>query len=188
MNDRCRLSEVETVSEIETDWKEPFNHAQGIAIIELGKYKNMTLTDQINNDLKAAMKAKDKQTMTALRAIKSQLLLAATEKGAGETSDEAGIKMLQKLVKQRKESAELYQSQGREDLAAPEMAEAAIIEKYLPKQLSAEELKPILQAIIDRVGAKEPKDMGKVMGVASKELGGKADGKTISTVVKELLS
>lgn len=149
----------------------------------------MSLTDQINNDLKAAMKAKDKETLTALRAIKSQLLLAATEKGAeSEFSDEAGVKMLQKLVKQRKESAELYKSQGREDLAEPELAEAAIIEKYLPKQLSAEELKPILQAIIDKVGAAGPQDMGKVMGAASAQLGGKADGKTISTVVRELLA
>lgn len=149
----------------------------------------MSLTDQINNDLKEAMKAKDKETLTALRAIKSQLLLAATEKGAdGGSSDDAGIKMLQKLVKQRKESAELYKSQGREDLASPELAEAAIIEKYLPKQLSVDELKPILQAIVDKVGATGPQDMGKVMGMASKELGGKADGKTISTVVKQLLS
>ena len=148
----------------------------------------MSLTDQINNDLKEAMKAKDKETLTALRAIKSQLLLAATDKGGGESSEEAGIKMLQKLVKQRKESAELYKTQGRNDLAEPELAEAAIIEKYLPKQLSAEELKPILQAIIDKVGAAGPQDMGKVMGAASKELGGKADGKTISTVVRGLLS
>lgn len=148
----------------------------------------MNLTNQINNDLKEAMKAKDKDTLTALRAIKSQLLLAATEAGAGETSDEAGIKMLQKLVKQRKDSAELYQSQGREDLAGPELAEAAIIEKYLPKQLSEDELKPIIQAIVDRVGATSMKDMGKVMGMASKELAGKADGKAISSVVKGLLS
>lgn len=148
----------------------------------------MSLTDQINNDLKTAMKAKDTQSLTALRAIKSQLLLAATEKGGGESDEEAGIKMLQKLVKQRKESAELYASQGRQDLAEPELAEAAIIEKYLPKQLTEDELKPILQAIIDKVGAAGPQDMGKVMGAASKELGGKADGKTISTLVKQLLS
>lgn len=148
----------------------------------------MSLTDQINNDLKEAMRAKDKESLTALRAIKSQLLLAATEKGGGESDEEAGIKMLQKLVKQRKESAELYKSQGREDLAEPELAEAAIIEKYLPKQLSVEELKPILQSIVDKVGATGPQDMGKVMGAASKELGGQADGKTISTVVRELLS
>ncbi len=149
----------------------------------------MSLTDQINNDLKEAMKAKDTVRLTALRSIKSQLLLAATEKGAdGESSDEAGLKMLQKLVKQRKESAELYKSQGREDLVEPELAEAAIIEKYLPAQLSEEELKPILQAIVEKVGASGPQDMGKVMGMASKELAGKADGKTISTVVRELLS
>jgi uncharacterized protein YqeY len=148
----------------------------------------MSLTDQINNDLKEAMKAKDTTTLTALRAIKSQLLLAATEKGGGESSDESGIKMLQKLVKQRKESAELYKAQGRNDLADPELAEAAIIEKYLPKQLSEDELKPILQAIINKVGAAGPQDMGKVMGAASAELAGKADGKTISMVVKQLLS
>lgn len=148
----------------------------------------MSLTDQINNDLKEAMKAKDTTTLTALRAIKSQLLLAATEKGGAESGDEAGIKMLQKLVKQRKESAELYKTQGRNDLADPELAEAAIIEKYLPKQLTEDELKPIIQALIAQVGATGPQDMGKVMGAASKELGGKADGKTISLVVKQLLS
>lgn len=148
----------------------------------------MSLTDQINNDLKTAMKAKDKETLTALRAIKSQLLLAATEVGAGDSDEEAGIKMLQKLVKQRKDSAELYKEQGRDDLAEPELAEAAIIEKYLPKQLSEEELQPIIQEIIDRVGAESMKDMGKVMGAASKELSGKADGKKISSVVKQLLS
>ncbi|MFM1876177.1 MAG: hypothetical protein RL266_1914 [Bacteroidota bacterium] len=148
----------------------------------------MSLTDQINNDLKTAMKAKDTTTLTALRAIKSQLLLAATEKGGGETDEQAGIKMLQKLVKQRKESAELYKAQGRNDLADPELAEAAIIERYLPKQLSEDELKPIIKAIIDKVGASGPQDMGKVMGAASTELAGKADGKTISTVVRQLLS
>lgn len=148
----------------------------------------MSLQDQINNDMKEAMKAKDTVRLTALRAIKSQLLLAATEAGAtGETSEEAGIKMLQKQVKQRKESAELYKSQGREDLAEPELAEAAIIEKYLPKQLTEEELKPILKGIIDQVGAAGPQDMGKVMGAATKQLGGKADGKTISSVVRSLL-
>lgn len=147
----------------------------------------MSLTDQINNDLKTAMKAKDTTTLTALRAIKSQLLLAATEKGGGETDEQAGIKMLQKLVKQRKESAELYKAQGRNDLADPELAEAAIIERYLPKQLSEDELKPIIKAIIDKVGASGPQDMGKVMGAASAELAGKADGRTISIVVKTLL-
>lgn len=149
----------------------------------------MSLQDQINNDIKEAMKAKDTVRLSALRAIKSQLLLAATESGAtGEASEEAGIKMLQKQVKQRKDSAALYKEQGREDLAEPELAEAAIIEKYLPAQLSEEELKPILQGIIDQVGASGLQDMGKVMGMASKQLGGKADGKTISTVVRQLLS
>lgn len=148
----------------------------------------MSLTDQINNDLKEAMKAKDTTKLTALRAIKSQLLLAATDKGGGETDEQAGVNMLQKQVKQRKESAELYKTQGREDLAEAELAEAAIIEKYLPKQLSEDELKPILQAIIEKVGAAGPQDMGKVMGAASKELAGKADGKTISAVVRQLLS
>jgi hypothetical protein len=149
----------------------------------------MSLTDQINNDIKEAMKAKDATTLTALRAIKSQLLLAATEKGASDQpSDDAGIKMLQKLVKQRKESADLYVAQGRKDLADAELAEAAIIERYLPKQLSEDELKPLIQAIIAKVGASGPQDMGKVMGAASKELAGKADGKTISSVVKQLLS
>lgn len=148
----------------------------------------MSLTDQINNDLKAAMKAKDTTTLTALRAIKSQLLLAATEKGGGESDEQAGIKMLQKQVKQRKDSAELYKGQGREDLAEAELAEAAIIEKYLPKQFSEDELKPVIQAIVDRVGATGMQDMGKVMGAASQELAGKADGKTISSVVKGLLS
>ena len=149
----------------------------------------MSLTDQINNDLKEAMKAKDTLRLTALRSIKSQLLLAATEKGAeGESSDEAGIKMLQKLVKQRKDSAELYLSQDRKDLAEPELAEAAIISKYLPTQLTEEELKPILQAIVEKAGASGPQDMGKVMGMASKELAGKADGKSISNVVRQLLN
>lgn len=148
----------------------------------------MSLTDQINNDLKEAMKAKDTTTLTALRAIKSQLLLAATEKGGGESTEEAEIKMLQKQVKQRKESAELYKTQGREDLAEAELAEASIIEKYLPKQLSEDQLKPIIQSIIEKVGAAGPQDMGKVMGAASKELAGQADGKTISAVVRQLLS
>lgn len=148
----------------------------------------MSLQDQINNDIKEAMKAKDTVRLSALRAVKSQLLLAATETGAsGETSEEAGIKLLQKQVKQRKESAALYKEQGRDDLADPELAEAAIIEKYLPTQLTEDELKPMLQSIIDQVGATGPQDMGKVMGMASKQLGGKADGKTISTVVKSLL-
>jgi uncharacterized protein len=149
----------------------------------------MTLTERINNDIKEAMKAKDSARLTALRAIKSQLLLAATAAGGADgASDEEGIKMLQKLVKQRRESADLYIQQGRQDLAEPELAEAAVIEQYLPKQLSEEELRPIIADIISKVGASGPQDMGKVMGAASKELAGKADGKTISGVVKALLN
>lgn len=148
----------------------------------------MTLTDRINNDIKEAMRAKDQARLTALRAIKSQLLLAATASGAqGDASEDEGVRMLQKLVKQRKESAELYVQQGRQDLADPEIAEAAIIEQYLPKQLSEDELRPIIAEIIAKVGAAGPQDMGKVMGAASKQLAGKADGKTISGVVKAML-
>lgn len=148
----------------------------------------MNLTERINNDIKEAMKAKDSARLTALRAIKSQLLLAATATGSADSaSEDEGIKMLQKLVKQRRESAELYIQQGRQDLADPEIAEAAVIEQYLPKQLTEDELRPIIADIIARVGASGPQDMGKVMGVTSKELAGKADGKTISGIVKSLL-
>jgi len=134
------------------------------------------------------MRAKDQARLTALRAIKAQLLLAATaQAGSGETSDEEGIKILQKLVKQRKDSAAIYTEQGRAELAAPELAEVAVIEEYMPKQLSEEELKPIIAAIIAQVGASSAADMGKVMGVASKELAGKAEGKAISSMVKALL-
>jgi len=148
----------------------------------------MTLTERINNDIKDAMRAKDQARLTALRAIKAQLLLAATaQAGSGETSDEEGIKILQKLVKQRKDSAAIYTEQGRAELAAPELAEVAVIEEYMPKQLSEEELKPIIAAIIAQVGASSAADMGKVMGVASKELAGKAEGKAISSMVKALL-
>jgi uncharacterized protein YqeY len=150
--------------------------------------ENMTLTERINNDIKDAMRAKDQARLTALRAIKAQLLLAATaQAGGGDTSEEEGVKILQKLVKQRKDSAAIYTDQGRAELAAPELAEAAIIEEYMPKQLSEDELKPIIAAIIAKVGASGPSDMGKVMGVASKELAGKADGKAISSMVKTLL-
>lgn len=134
------------------------------------------------------MRAKDQVRLTSLRAVKSQLLLAATEKGAtGEVSDDAGMKLLQRLVKQRKESADIFTQQGRADLAANEQAEAAIIEAYLPKQLGEEELRPIIAAIIAEVGAAGPQDMGKVMGTATKRLAGQADGKVVSAVVKALL-
>jgi len=148
----------------------------------------MALVDRINEDIKDAMRAKDQVRLTSLRAVKSQLLLAATEKGAtGEVSDDAGMKLLQRLVKQRKESADIFTQQGRADLAANEQAEAAIIEAYLPKQLGEEELRPIIAAIIAEVGAAGPQDMGKVMGTATKRLAGQADGKVVSAVVKALL-
>jgi uncharacterized protein YqeY len=140
-------------------------------------------------ELKAAMKAKDSVALESLRAIKSAILLAQTETGGGgELSEEAEIKLLQKLVKQRKDSAALYTDQGRADLAEPELAQAAVIEKFLPEQLSEEEITAVVKATIEKVGASGMQDMGKVMGMASKELAGKADGKTISGIVKTLLS
>ncbi len=149
----------------------------------------MSLKDQIEADIKTAMLAKDKDTLRALRGIKSAILLAETEKGSeGGISEEKEISLLMKASKQRKDSAEVYQQQGRDDLAQIELTEVKVIEKYLPQQMSEEELKEELQKIISSVGAQGPSDMGKVMGVATKELAGKADGKTISTVVKSLLS
>lgn len=146
----------------------------------------MSLTDQINNDLKNAMLAKDTAKLEALRAIKSALLLLKTSpEGQNETSE---LKALQKMVKQRKETAEIYLTQNRKELADVEIAQAAVIENYLPKQMGEEELKNILQEIISRVGATSPAEMGKVMGVATKELSGKAEGSSISRIVKELLS
>ena len=144
---------------------------------------------QVMTEMKAAMKAKDTLALEALRAIKSALLLAGTEKGAaGELSEADEIKLVQKLVKQRKDSATIFQEQGRADLAEPELAQAAIIEKFLPEQLPAEEIEKVVVQTIDAVGAEGMKDMGKVMGIVSKELAGQADGKTISTIVKEKLS
>ncbi len=145
----------------------------------------MNLTDQINNDIKTAMLAKDASKLEALRAIKSSLLLLKTSpEGQNEASE---LKALQKMVKQRKETAEVYVGQGRQELADVELAQAAVIENYLPKQMSEDELKAILQNIIATVGASSPADMGKVMGAATKELSGKADGSVISKMVKELL-
>lgn len=148
----------------------------------------MSLVDQINEDLKAAMKAQAKDKLEALRAIKTAFLLAKSDKGATAvlTSDEE-LKIVQKLVKQRKESADIYKSQNRDDLYQKEIMEAEVISAYLPKQMSEEELTKILKEIIARVGATTQKDMGKVMGIATKELAGKADGKAISAKVKELL-
>ncbi|MEE6185945.1 putative protein YqeY [Mycovorax composti] len=149
----------------------------------------MSLEQTINADIKAAMLAKDADALNGLRAIKAAILLAKTAEGAsGELSEDDEIKLLQRLVKQRKDSLEIYEKQNRPDLAAKEKAEIAIIEKYLPAQLSPEELRIELQKIIAEVGANSPADMGKVMGVATKALAGKADGKTISGIVKELLA
>lgn len=149
----------------------------------------MSLTTQIDQDIKQAMLAKQADRLRGLRAIKSALLLARTEKGAAEeVTPEAEVKVLQKLVKQRKESAEIYKTQNRDDLYQVEMEELEVIEAYLPKQLSADEVAVYLKELIARVGATSVKDMGKVMGAANKELAGKADGRTISEVVKQLLS
>jgi len=147
----------------------------------------MSLEAKINNDLKTAMKAKDQTALRGIRAIKSAILLLKTD-GTGEAIDETKeIKMLQKLVKQRKDSLDIYEKQNREDLAQKEREEIALIEKYLPKQMDVAELEGVLQKIIEQTGASSMRDMGKVMGMASKQLAGKADGKTISTVVKNLL-
>lgn len=149
----------------------------------------MGLQEQVMTEMKAAMKAKDTNKLEALRAVKSAILLANTESAGkdGMTEDEE-LKLLQRLVKQRKESAAIYKEQGREDLAQPELDQAAVIEQFLPEQMSEEEIEKQVDDIIARTGASGMQDMGKVMGVASKELAGKADGKTISTVVKRKLS
>lgn len=149
----------------------------------------MSLQTKVMEALKEAMKAKDTVALESLRAIKSAILLARTEAGASEELSEADeLKLLQKLVKQRKDSAALYTQQGRNDLAEPELAQMAVIEKFLPDQLSEAEVEEALKGIIAQVGATTPKDMGKVMGAATKQLAGKADGKLISDIVKKLLS
>lgn len=148
----------------------------------------MALEEKINVDLKTAMKAKDAISLRGIRAIKAAILLAKTDGSGKELSEEGEIKLLQKLIKQRKDSLEIYEKQNRADLALTEKEEIAVIEKYLPEQLSPEELNLVLQKIIQEVGASTLKDLGKVMGVATKELAGKADGKTISSLLKNLLS
>ncbi len=149
----------------------------------------MSLEQTINADIKTAMLAKDANALTSLRAVKAAILLAKTAEGAnGELSTDEEIKIVQKLVKQRKDSLEIFEQQNRPDLAEKERQEIAVIEKYLPAQLSPEELKAELQKIIAETGASSPADMGKVMGAASKALSGKAEGKAISTMVKELLA
>jgi len=148
----------------------------------------MSLQQQVMVALKAAMKSKDKTALTALRAVKSAILLAQTESGAGtELSEEQELKLLQKLVKQRKDSAAVYLEQERKDLALPEIDEAEVISQFLPEALSDEEIEKVVVMTIESIGAEGMKDMGKVMGIVSKELAGQADGKTISTIVKSKL-
>ena len=149
----------------------------------------MDLFDKISADIKSAMLAKDRVRLETLRGIKKEFLEAKTAPGTeGALSDAAAMKILVKMVKQRKESAEIYSGQNRQDLADAELAQAAVIEEYLPKQLTDEELTEELRKIIAQVGASSPKEMGKVMGVASKALAGRADGRAISAKVKELLA
>jgi hypothetical protein len=149
----------------------------------------MKLEEQINQEIKAAMMVKDKVRLEALRAVKSAILIANTEKGGSEVlTPDAELKILQKQVKQRKDSAQIYQQQNRPELAEKELAEASFIEVFLPKMLSDEELTTEISKIIEAVGAKNPSDMGKVMGVASKSLAGKADGKSIAEKVKAILT
>ena len=149
----------------------------------------MSLEQKVMADLKTAMLAKDEKALRALRAIKSAIILAKTAEGAGgEIKEEEEIKLLQKLVKQRKDSLEIYEKQNREDLASKEKEEIEVIEKFLPKQMDAAELKSVIEKIVSETGASSPSDMGKVMGIANKQLAGKAEGKTIAGIVKELLN
>lgn len=149
----------------------------------------MSLEQKIMAEMKDAMKSKNESVLRSLRAIKAEIIKAKTEPGAGGEIDEATEqKFLQKMMKQRKDSLEIYEKQGREDLAVKEREEMEVIEKFLPKQLSEAEIKEAVAKIIAETGASSPADMGKVMGVASKQLAGLADGKTISNIVKELLS
>ena len=149
----------------------------------------MDLFEKVSEDIKNAMKAKDKVALETLRNVKKCFLEAKTAPGANDTlTDADALKIMQKLVKQGKDSAGVYAGQGRQDLADAELAQVAVIERYLPKQMSAEELENVLKEIIAQVGAAGPKDMGKVMGVASKRLAGKAEGRAISEAVKRLLN
>ena len=149
----------------------------------------MSLLINLNDELKSAMRAKDSLKLEALRAIKSEVLLAQTSPGGGALlSKDDEIKLLQRLVKQRKDSAAIYKDQNRVDLASPEEDQAAVISTFLPEQLSSEQIEKIVANVILKIGAEGMKDMGKVMGIASNEMVGKADGKTISTIVKQKLS
>ena len=149
----------------------------------------MSLLNSLNDELKAAMRAKDSLKLESLRAIKSAVLLAKTATaGDVDLTEEEEIKLLQKLVKQRKDSAVIFKEQNRDDLATPEEAQAKVIAQFLPDQLSQQEIEQIVDEIVAKTGAQGMKDMGKVMGMASKEMAGKADGKTISTIVKQKLN
>ncbi|MFT5164888.1 MAG: hypothetical protein ACI8P3_000111 [Saprospiraceae bacterium] len=148
----------------------------------------MSLEVKINNDLKEAMKAKNQVALRGIRAIKSAILILKTDGSGEEVDEEKEIKLLQRLVKQRKESLDIFEKQNREDLAVKEREEIEVIEKYLPAQMDVAELESIIKQIIEQTGAGSMKDMGKVMGIASQKLAGKADGKAISTIVKTLLS
>ena len=149
----------------------------------------MALEEKVMSDLKAAMLAKDEKSLRALRAIKAAIIIAKTAEGAGGVlKEDDEIKMLQKLIKQRRDSLEIFEKQNRDDLAQKEKEEIEVIEKFLPKQLSPDELKEIIAGIIKETGVTSPAEMGKVIGIANKQLAGKADGKTIAGIVKELLS
>ncbi len=149
----------------------------------------MNLFDRISEDIKKAMLAKDKEALDALRGVKKEFLEAKTAKGAtGELTDEQAVKIIQKLVKQRKDSAEMYKGAGREELAAKELGEIKTLELYLPAQMSDEELTAAISAVIAQVGATSMQEMGKVMGMANKQLAGKAEGRAIADKVKQLLS
>lgn len=149
----------------------------------------MDLFEKVSEDIKAAMKAKDRQRLDALRGIKKEFIEGKTAPGAdGVLTDDAAMKILVKMAKQRRESAEIYKAQNREELAQEELAQAAVIDEYLPKQLTEVELEAALREIIAETGASSAKEMGKVMGVASKKLAGRADGRAISAKVKELLA
>ncbi len=147
----------------------------------------MTFEERINEDLKAAMKAQDKKALRGVRAIKQAILLAKTDGSHEEITEEKAVKMMQKLVKQRRDSLAIFEKEGREDLAQVEREELEIIESYLPKQMTPEELETAVKKIVEQTGATSMKDMGKVMGAANKELAGRADGAAISAVVKKLL-
>ena len=170
-----------------------FKDENYISLIEplkeiIHNYNNM-LFDQISNDIKEAMKARDKVRLETLRNVKKVFLEAKTAPGANdELTDEAALKIIQKLAKQGRDAASIYEGQGRADLAADELAQVSVLEGYMPKQMSAEELSAALSEIIAQVGAAGPQDMGKVMGVATKQLAGRAEGRAISVCVKELLA